>query len=123
MRIPIAELVSFFSESAKPSGGPPSLQADNKPLPAIDEEPSASRRRGRPSDPKWEIIIPKVQALVEKNGPYDSIADAVEEVDKQFRAARRKPFDPTWTARWIKKNRPEWLVPELRPTPKGKRTA
>lgn len=100
IRFRAGELMRF---SAKPSGGPSSLQADKEPLPAIDEEPSASRRRGRPPDPKWGIITPKVQALVDKDGPYNSIAGLVEEIDKQFRAARRKPFDPTWTARWAKK--------------------
>jgi hypothetical protein len=115
--------VRFFSESTKPSEEPPSLQADNKPLPAIDEGPSALRRKGRPSDPKWGIIIPKIQKIVDEQGMFDILADAVEAVDTAFMAARRKPFDPTWTARWIKRNKPLWLVPELRPTPKGKRTA
>jgi hypothetical protein len=105
IRFRAAELVGLFSASAKPSGEPPSLQADNKPLPAIDEEPSASRRRGRPSGHRWGIVDPKVEALVEQYGPYETIAAAVEAVNTELEDAGEEPFDSRWAERRIKRDR------------------
>jgi hypothetical protein len=60
---------------------------------------------------------------VKQYGPYETIAAAVEAVNTELEDAGEELFDSRWAERRIKRDRAHWLVPELRLTPKGKRTA
>lgn len=84
---------------------------------------AAPKRKGRPSGHRWGIADPKVEALVEQYGPYDTIAAAVQAVNTELEDAGEEPFDPRWAGRRIRRKKPLWLIPELRPAPRVKRAA
>jgi hypothetical protein len=117
VRILAAELMKFFSESAKPLGAddnkPLSPQA-NKPPPTIDNKPPPKLSRGKGLTAVWQKTIePQIELAIQKRGgPYATLEDAVDAVLALPGFTKRKLLGRKAVRDGIRKHFRKWFVSE-----------